>query len=514
MNHISRLAVIASLVASMTACSNDDPNPEPGNPDDPSGPVTPETPDYQPGETPDFHYNIEKWDGTVADDIAKDVTDPSDADMYHENNHWAQVVTVTYVGQTATVSGHVAPITFTADGAHVNLNLADVQAQVIVTGESADGSLRITGEHRHMLTLRSLSLTSSKGPAINDQDRKRVFVNLEGDSYLEDSPTYAPAASSLEDRKGCFFSEGHVILSGSGVLRVLGRQRHGFATDGYLMIRPGATLVVEDAAKNAIHVKGGNTTGYGIIMRGGYVYANTSAPAGKAMKSDLRIDIYGGTLNLNCSGDPATDPDDGTLSSSACIKTDGELTLRSGTINMTATGHGGKGINATGAVSVSGGTTTIACSGDKVEDAAAGDTSTSKGLKTDGNISILGGTLSVSAKGVGSVGVEAVGTATQSGGVVYSFGLADAWRMPRSTSISSGTFIAGGSTLTSPKSQMSAFSAEDLRAEADSKMILVTENADKVYATFVWPVDVNPAKFYFTSAELTDSLTYETLFIK
>lgn len=516
MKNLIRLALMAAMTISFASCANDDPNPEkPVVPDVP--PVDPgEDVVYEPGETPSFSYSIAPWDGTVASDITDDNVNPADEDTYHENNAWEQVISVRFDGDKAEVTGNSAPVTFTVDGAHVNLNLSTVKARVNVTGESADGSLRIVGEKRHMLNLCALNLKSSRGPAINDQDKKRVFVNLEGDSYLEDSPEYAPADNPLEDRKGCFFAEGHVILSGDGVLQISGRQRHGLASDGYLIIRPGVTLVVNDAAKNAIHAKGGNTTGYGIIMMGGYVYANTSAPAGKVLKSDLLIDIRGGKLDLNCSGAPAVDPDDNTLSSSACIKTDGALLLRGADASLTAVGNGGKGLNITGSISVSGGCTTIACTGIRMED--NNDSATPKAVKTDGNFNMLGGVLNVSAIGDGSVGVEVLGSAVLQDGVIYAFGCTEALHMVRNFALTGGTMVAGGGALSVPTECTGVYyKVSDLSVTAPGKMVLVASSADvdeRVCATFDWPVAMtSPAEFIFWSPEVTTDLTYDPYFL-
>lgn len=515
MKHLIKLALMAAMAASFGACSNDDPNP-----DDPVVPdVPPVNPDddvvYEPGETPEFRYTISPWDGTVASDLADDNVNPGDEDTYHENNEWEQVISVDFSGATAQVTGNRAPISYTIDGAHVNINLSTVKARIDVTGESADGSLRITGEKRHMLNLRALKLKSSRGPVINDQDKKRVFVNLEGDSYLEDSPEYAPAANPLEDRKGCFFAEGHIILSGDGVLQLTGRQRHGLATDGYLIIRPGTTLVVNDAAKNAVHAKGGNTTGYGIIMMGGYVYANTSAPAGKVLKSDLLIDIRGGVLDLNCSGAPAVDPDDNTLSSSACIKTDGRLLLRGAAATLTATGNGGKGLNITGPISVSGGTTTIACAGNRLED--NNDSATPKAVKTDGNFNMLGGVLNVSSIGNGGVGIEVIGSSVLQDGVIYAFGNSEVLSMAGGFALTGGTMVAGGSVMSAPTESTGVYyMVSDLKVAEPGKMVLVDKStdSDKVCATFDWPVALQaPASFLFWSSELTVDQTLEPYFI-
>ena len=79
------------------------------------------------------------------------------------------------------------------DGAHVSLDIADKYAKIVLTGASSAGSLRVDGIHRHMIQLESLNLTSDRGPAINDQNKKRVFLHLEGDSRPTDSPVYAQA---------------------------------------------------------------------------------------------------------------------------------------------------------------------------------------------------------------------------------------------------------------------------------------------------------------------------------
>lgn len=507
--HLSLLCVALAAAS----CTNDNPNPEPEpNPE----PVPTDTvkPTYEPGEVPQFNYAILPWDGTTATDITADVVNPADADTYHEKNAWEQVVKVIYTNDSVTVSGQKSPVTFTVSGCNLNLNLGEAKAKVIVTGSCTDGSLRITGEHRHMLELQALDLKSTIGPAINDQNKKRVFVHLSGDTRLEDAPTYAPALTADEDRKGCFFAEGHVIISGDGVLEITGRQRHGLATDGFLTIRPGVTLVVHDAAKNAIAAKGSAANANaGITVMGGYIYANTSAPAGKVLKTDLNTVITGGALNLNCSGDPAIDPDDNTLSSAACIKSGLTTTISGADITMTATGHGGKGINSTGAITMTSGTATMALAGSRVED--SGDSATPKAVKTEGNLSLLGGTLNVSAIGEGAVGVETTGTSTIEGTVAYVFGRSDAWLSNGRFAITSGTFICGGGQITTPAEVTNPhFSTTGLTVAAPGLSVLVGTDSDKVYATYDWPVAMNGASFYFSSPELPADSSFELLTIE
>ena len=506
---MSRLLYIAlglAVCCAVSSCKNDDPNPSTGGGILPP----PEVEDsvYNPAMTPKFVYDIKPYSGRMADDLADDlVTD--DKDLYHEHNDWEVQVTVTYTETSASVTGVVSPMSVKVDGAHVSLDIADKYAKIVLTGASSAGSLRVDGLHRHMIQLESLNLTSDRGPAINDQNKKCVFLHLEGDSRLTDSPVYAPAANPEEDRKGCFFSEGHVIVSGSGSLSVKGRQRHGFATDGFLTIRPGATLVVTDAAKNAIHVKGGASAGYGVRMIGGYVYANTSAPAGKALKSDMRIMVYGGQLDLNCSGDPAMDLEDNTLSSAACMKADGDIDINAGKITLTATGDGGKGINSDGSLTLRGGVTTIALSGEHLSGDT--DTSTSKGVKTNGNINGLGGVMNISAIGGGSIGVDCVGAAALNGSIIYSFGSSYGLRIAGALTLNDGTLLAGGekNDVADVAGKMRFVGFDGIAVSHDTTTGVYSVEDGKLCGTFFWPFDISSASLRFSSSDLSAEGDYE-----
>lgn len=474
-NHLSLLAALA-----LASCTNTAPYPEmppvvvPGEGN---------TPDYDPTETPAFSYEIASYSGLTATDTPEYPV--GNSDLNPDENDWEATVTVTYADETATVTGNSEAVGVMVNGANVDLNLGTTKfIKVIATGTSANGSLRLSGDRKHMLVLDNLTLTSTDRPAINDQNKKRVFLCLEGKSAIADGPNYV---NSVEDRKGAFFSEGHVVLCGSGVLEVEGKYRHGFATDGFLYVNPGATLVVTDAAKNAIHVKGsGLKNEYrGIEVTGGYVYANTSAPAGKAMKCDTEIRLRGGRIDLNCSGNPAFDTTDNTLSSAACIKCDAEVIISGGTVNLTATGSGAKGINSDTNVSISGGTITAALSGDGVQD--QGDTSTPKGIVAHGSLAISGGGIYVSAIGLNASALESDNAVNIDGGVTYTFGRAYGLKTPDANA-TKGVVLCGGER----NSAMTGGHAYSYDAVGADEVTRLTNNGQLV-GTFRWPVALAPA---------------------
>lgn len=410
------------------------------------------------GDNPEFDTDIASWEGQQADDAAMDAVG-TDEDIYWEANSFGSgsgvTVKVVYSGNTAKVTSSDASVKYYTDGAYVTVDMLTnsvKNVEIVVSGKSDDGQLKIYGEKKFKLTLSGVELTSGKGPAINSQCKKRAFVHLkegttnrlaDAKSYSEEPRYLNGGSQASEDRKGCLFSEGNLIFSGTGVLVTEGNYRHGIATDGYFYMRPGVTIAVTGAAKNAIHVKGDENDNIGVYVAGGLVYANVSSTAGKCIKTDLHAEIAGGKLLLNTSGDATYDADEKDTSSSAGIKADGNVIISGGTHTMKSTGSGGKGINAGGTISISGGETTITTTGGKFKYSSS-LTSSPKGVKADGDITVSGGKLNISVTGVsdGSEGLESKATLNVTGGEIYSYAYDDAINAASAINISGGKVYA------------------------------------------------------------------------
>lgn len=404
------------------------------------------------GNAPDFDYTITAYDGEKADDAAADVVG-TDEDLYWEANSFTETVTVAYEGTSATVTTTNEAVLCHTDGAYVTIDMLTnsvKNVEITVSGKSDAGQLKIYGEKKFKLTLNGVELTSAIGPAINSQCKKRAFIHLadgttnrltDASSY-SDEPYYLNGATADdEDRKGCLFSEGNLIFSGTGVLVVEGKKKHGIATDGYFYMRPGTTIAVTDAAKNAIHVKGDEDDAIGIKIQGGLIYANTTATAGKCLKTDLNVEIAGGKLLLNTSGGSEYDSDENDTSSPACIKADGNVIVTGGTHVLKSTGTGGKGMNVDGTLQMDGGTMTVTTTGGKyIYDEALDLTSSPKGVKADGDITINGGELNISVTGVsdGSEGLESKSTITINDGEIYIYAYDDAMNASTDITINGG----------------------------------------------------------------------------
>ena len=455
MKQIKFLLTIVSVLA-LASCTNNDPVFPDGPPEWGNGPGFPGNPGNNDGDIPDFDTQILPYQGQTATDADKDIVG-TDEDIFWEANKFKNKVNITFLGENATVDTDCSDIVSHVNGGNVVIDMLTNSVsgvEINVSGKSDNGSLKIYGEKKTLLNLNGVELTSQNGPAINNQCKKRLFINLASGSvnkltdasqYSDDSYYLNGNTSDNEDRKGCLFSEGNLIFSGNGSLIVAGKQKHGIASDGYMYVRPGVTIAVTEAAKNAIHIKGDKTDDIGIIIAGGLIYTLSESEAGKGIKTDYHVDIRGGNLDLNTKGDAIYDADENDTSSAAGIKTDGNVIISGGTISIKSSGTGGKGINADGYLNVTGGETTVVTTGGKyVYNAALDLDSSPKGIKANGNITIDEGSVNIMVTGVsdGSEGLESKADLIVNGGNLFVYAYDDAINAAKSITVNGGRIYA------------------------------------------------------------------------
>ena len=315
-----------------------------------------------------------------------------------------QMVEITYADNVATVLNPFAfdSVSVSIDGAKVTVTSQTTkEIDYQLQGASNNGCFKIYGSRKYNLYLNGVSLTNTNGAAINSQCKKRagMFVNDGTVNTLADAAKYTTVSG--EDEKGTIFSEGQIIFEGTGKLIVNGLYKHAICSDDYVEFR-GATVEVANAAGDAVHVKdsvivnGGNlllnSQGDGIDcdgivkLLGGKVEISTpgedvkgvksaqdiiidgaelsviiAGDASKGIKSSGNFSMLSGTVNVEATGNTVVfggDP-----SYATCIKCDSTVTISGGTLSMKATGIAGRGISADGDVEITDGTTTIVCSG-------------------------------------------------------------------------------------------------------------------------------------------------------
>ena len=396
-------------------------------------------------------------------------------------------VNVTYIGTGALVyvAGNIAQyVDVSVSGAHVTITQSDAVTNDLIDdgtmeeitynlkGASTDGSLTLGGSAKCTVTLNGLALTNPNGAPINITNGKRIDLSVKKDTEntLQDG-----TASSA---KACLYCQGHLELKGKGVLNVYayGSKAHGIKSGDYTEMK-NCTVNILAATKDGVScneyflMESGtlNISGVGddgiqcdidndegtpiaatdaadgghededtgnIYIIGGTINASITGASCKGIKSEGDMIITDGAITVSTSGGGTWDSDKLKTKASACLGADGNVTISGGTLTLTSTGAGGKGINADGTLTVDGGTMTIKTSGNAVVASSTGTLSvvtssqqldkydsdyksSPKGIKVDGAITINDGIINVTTTGAGGEGIESKTCITFNGGQTY-----------------------------------------------------------------------------------------------
>ena len=323
-------------------------------------------------------------------------------------------VYVTFSGETATVDlGHAPDVVATTDGAHVSIVSTNTKSELefVLQGESSQGSLTYTGSLKCKFYLNGLNLTSDRGAAIDIQCGKRVDLILVSgtDNYLTD------AAGGTQ--KAALYCKGHLEVEGSGSLTVKGNTRHAIASKEYMQLKKSTgNITVTGAVSDAMHVgqyflmSGGslNLTGQGgdglqvevvtlsddvtpdpdkenngqMYIKGGTITIEAAANDVKGIKVPGNLTVSGGTFQLLASGNGSKGI---SVAGNMLVNEDDNTTLMR--------------IRATGGM---------------YEDPETEEESRCMGIKVTGNLTVNAGTIQVSNTGSGSRGIKIDGTYTKS----------------------------------------------------------------------------------------------------
>ena len=327
---------------------------------------------------------------------------------------------ITWNGAAASIEGSHSSVTITEQNGYVTINSTVKDITYILSG-TGTGQLSIYSTNRLQLQLDGLNLSCSDGPAINNQCKKSCFVVLKGTNSLSDAATYA---SSDEDRKAAFFSEGQMIFSGGGSLSVTGLYKHAIASDDYIQFAESTGSLSLTAANDGLHANDG------IYVNGGTF---TIVAGNDGIQCDSVIAINDGTINITAEDKGIVDSlgitiNGGTIrinSEYKCIKTKANLLITGGDIQVictgTSSGSGGGGgpgswsddsSSSPEAIEAKG---TLTISGGKVYAQASDDA-----INSGGDLTISGGC--VCAYSTGNDGIDANGNCYIRGGVVYAIG--------------------------------------------------------------------------------------------
>lgn len=397
----------------------------------------------------------------------------------------AGTVLVNYNGNTAEVivSGDVAQyLTPTVSGAHVSIEQSEDVADEItytLSGESSDGEFYQSGKYKSTIELNGLTLTNAtpvwSGAAVHIQNGKRINVKVitGTTNTLVDSPD--------GDQKGCLYVKGHIEFKQKGTLNVTGNVKHAIKAGEYIEVK-NATINVLSALGDGIScnqyflmesgeinisgtaddgiqcdLDGTESTGEladhededsgNMYISGGKINVNCAGLAAKGIKAEGDINISGDPeITVTTTGNGTWDEEDEETKAACCISADGNINISGGTINLTSSGSGGKGMKCDNVLTVSDGDITVNTSGglyynngsteslnytgntDRVDSKYYSSPKGIKaGVKTEvstnnytysGAIVISGGTINVTTTGNNGEGIESKNTLDITGGTI------------------------------------------------------------------------------------------------
>lgn len=352
-----------------------------------------------------------------------------------------RTIQIVFADGAARVTGDINS-TVTVDGNHVTVNnTTDEKVIYELKGTAKDGSVKLYSTKKQALVLDGLDLTSTRGAAINNQGKKKCFVVVKGTNVLKDAASYTSTPAD-EDEKAAFFSEGQLIFSGDGTLTVTAQGKSGITSDDYVHFMESQVVNVTSGAGHGIRGKDA------VYISDGTVSVSVSADMKKGITSDSLVCINGGSTTINVSGSAAYDTEDAEYKGTAGIKADCLFEINGGSLYVTNTGTGGKGISGDMTGSFNGGYVKVVTKGSNYGQSSSNrygsDSSNSvsaKGIKFDGNLFFNGGTVIVNC--AAHEGIESKGNITVTDGVVYSYSAADDAMNSAGTFTVQGGYVCG-----------------------------------------------------------------------
>lgn len=427
---------------------------------------------------------------------------------YLEHSEFERTVTITFSGETAEVIKTSKDVRYTIDGAHVTVNSTAKKVEYIVKGESSNGSLKIYSENKFKLQLEGVNLTNPKGAPINIQCKKRCYFvcNDESVNTLTDATVYN-AAPNNEDEKGCIFSEGKIIFSGSGKLQVYGQGKHGISSDDYVRFRAGCNIYIQTTSGHGVK------TNDAIYVNGGVLNLDVKGDGKKGLSTDGELKIEGGRTTIITSGAAIYENDEQDVSGCAAIKCDSIFVMNAGILNLKSTGSGGKGLNVDKSITINGGELNVLTTGGNY---VYGDnqTTSTRGIGSGEEMIVNGGT--ICCYSMANDAIEADGKLTVNGGTIIASGAQAPYKgihSKQNFAITAGTVISTGGEATNVSENETTQPFITINAEriaVNTWLALENQNGENV-CCYQMPRSYQNLNWMISTSELKSGETYQIL---
>ena len=281
-----------------------------------------------------------------------------------------------------------------SDGIHVNGSIHWNAGQLSIQSAGSDG-LDVSGD----------ILIQNGDLQINTTAESQRSIKVSGLFNMADG--HLTINSTGNDGKGIKCDSTLVLGGGVVEVNVAGQGSNGISSDQHISVE-GANVTVTSTSYDGKCFKSDGT----FSISSGSINLTHSGDISKGIKAVGDITISGGTIEIHSNGSTEVISNDpayctGIKGDANVIITGGDIT-----INLPTSNHGGKGISCAGNMTISGDNTiNIETHGDGATYTASSgtDTYSSSCLRAEGNMQLLSGTITLSSTGKGGKGIK-VGT--------------------------------------------------------------------------------------------------------
>ena len=339
-----------------------------------------------------------------------------------------------------------------SDGIHGSSDLIWNNGTLVIVSAGSDG-LDISGN----ITIQNGDLT------IHTTAESQRCIKVSGNFTMNDGTLNMTATGT--DGKGIKADSNVFINGGSIGIGHSGDMSKGIKADGDINITGGIINITSSGSTVLESVNNQNVPAYctaikcdtDINITGGdfTITLPTSNHGGKGINADGNLTIDGATMTITTQGDGATYTVSGSTKdayTSACLRSDGNMSILSGNITLNSSGTGGKGINvgndshttSTLTLGTTGGNDddlilNVTTSGERITISSGGgggwppgpgqggDYANPKGIKSRGNLTIYSGNITVNCtqNNEGGECIESKATLTINGGNIETYSKTD-----------------------------------------------------------------------------------------
>ncbi len=370
-----------------------------------------------------------------------------------------------------------------ADGTPYGASTEDQKGTLFSEGNlqfRGTGSLTVTGHSGHAICGDG-AITFSEGSmtvvsAVKDGIHAQDLISMSGgtlditatsDSIESEKGNIEIAAGTLTatnnapDSAG-LKAEGTVGVTGGAVhLNVGGNQSKGIKAKGHINLG-GGTITIGTSGAAALKASGqgydpeyctGVKGDANVTISGSTIEMTCSGAGGKGISAKQELIVTGGTINVATTGDGATYTNASGVAdaySASCLTSDGNMTILAGSLNLSSSGKGGKGISTNGTLSFGNGsnspTVVVTTTGQRIlisgtEGFTTATYSEPKAIKSGGAMTVSNGNFTIETSQAGAQGLDSDGTLTIAGGIL---GITVRGAGTKAIKSTQGMFLSGG----------------------------------------------------------------------